>query len=120
MELIEFSRFFTREDVIDFYMKIDVQIIWRPYVNYETDTLMNPLKIVNSSSFGIPTIAYQEKAFEEMDGCYIPVHTLDEFLIQLDNLRSNPELYEKYSKRCLEKAEDYHIEHIAELYKALI
>jgi hypothetical protein len=119
IRLFNFSRFWARQHVVDFYTLIDVQIVWRPYVNYEKDVLMNPLKIVNSSSFGIPTIAYEERAFEEMDGCYIPVHTLDEFLIQLDNLRSNPEFYEKYSKRCLEKAEEYHIENIAKLYREL-
>ncbi|MDO8503814.1 MAG: hypothetical protein Q7S60_03925 [bacterium] len=119
MELLEFSKFFNRQDVIDFYMKIDVQIIWRPYVDYKRDILMNPLKLVNSSSFGIPTIAYEEKAFEEMDGCYIPVHTLDEFLTQLDALRSDPSLYESYANRCLEKSEEYYIENIAKLYKNL-
>lgn len=119
MELIEFSKFTTRQDVVNFYMDIDVQIVWRPYFDYSRDILMNPLKIVNASSFGIPTIAYSEPVFEEMSGCYIPVHTLDEFLTNLDNLRSHPDLYDEYSKRCLEKAKKYHIEKIAQLYKNL-
>jgi len=120
IELLEFSKFFSRQDVVDFYMKIDIQIIWRPYLDYNKDILANPLKLQNSAAFGVPTILYDEPVFKEMKGCYIPVHTLDEFLTQLDSLRSNPALYEKYSKRCIEKAEDYHIERIAELYKALI
>ena len=119
VELIEFSKFFSRQDVVDFYMKIDVQIIWRPYFDYRKDILMNPLKIVNSSSFGIPTIAYDEPVFKEMDGCYIPVHTLGEFLAELDKLRSDSELYDKYAKRCIEKSEEYHIEEIAKLYRNL-
>ena len=119
MELIEFSKFSTRKDVVNFYLGIDVQIIWRPYFDYRKDILMNPLKIVNSSSFGIPTITYDEKAFEEMDGCYIPVHTLYEFLYQLDNLRSSPSFYAGYSERCLKKSEEYHIDKIAKLYKNL-
>lgn len=118
-ELVEFSKFSTRQDIVNFYMGIDVQIVWRPYYNYKKDLLANPLKIVNASSFGIPTIAYAEKAFEEMKGCYIPVRTLEEFLTELDKLRSRPALYNKYAKRCLEKAEAYHIEKIAQMYKNL-
>jgi len=119
MKFIEFSQFFTREDVIDFYMQIDVQIIWRPSKDYGRDILMNSLKLQNSASFGIPTICYDEPVFKEMDGCYIPVKTLDEFFGQLDKLRSNPDLYDQYSKKCLEKAEEFHIEKIGELYKSL-
>ncbi len=119
MKLIEFSRFFTRADVIDFYMKIDIQIIWRPYRDHRKHKLLNPLKIVNASSFGIPTIAYQEENFGEMKGCYIPVQTLDEFFTELDKLKSNPKLYDQYAKRCIEKSEDYHIEKIAQLYRDL-
>ena len=119
MELIKFSKFYTRQDIIGFYLSIDVQIIWRPYYDYHKDILVNPLKIVNASSFGIPTIAYDEPAFKEVDSCYIPVSNLTEFLAELDNLRSNPTLYKKYSKRCLKKAEEYHIEKIAKLYEQL-
>lgn len=117
MELIEFSTIFTRQDVVDYYLNIDVQIIWRPYI--DDSRLINPLKIINASSFGIPTIMYEEKAAEEMDGCYIPVHTLDEFMVELDKLRSNPELYDQYAKTCIEKSEQYHIEKIGQLYKNL-
>lgn len=115
MELIEFSRFFTRQDIIDFYLKIDVQIVWRPYKKI----LSNPLKLVNAASFGIPTIALDENAFKEISGCYMPVKTLDEFLIYLDALKIVPGLYDICSTRCLEKAEEYHIENIGKLYKAL-
>jgi hypothetical protein len=115
MKLLEYSRFFTRQDIIDFYMKIDVQIIWRPYKK----TLSNPLKMVNASSFGIPTIALDEKAFHEMSGCYIPVDSLEGFLTHLDALKDNPSLYRHYSKACLAKSEHYHISNIGKLYKQL-
>lgn len=120
IELLEFSKFFSRQDVINFYMKIDIQIIWRPNFDYSKEILMNPLKLQNSAAFGVPTIAYDEPVFKEMKGCYIPVHTLDEFLTELDNLRENPALYWKISKRCLKKAEEYHIENIAKLYLDLL
>jgi hypothetical protein len=119
MKLLVLSKFFTRQDIVDFYMSIDVQIVWRPFYDYKKEILVNPLKIVNSASFGIPTICYDEKAFKEMRGCYIGVRTLKEFLFQLDILRSNPKLYDQYAKRCLTKAKKYHIKKIAQLYKNL-
>jgi hypothetical protein len=120
IELLEFSKFFSRQDVVNFYMMIDIQIIWRPNYDYSHDILMNHLKLQNSSAFGVPTIAYDEPVFKEMKGCYIPVHTLEEFLIELDKLRENPSLYKKISNKCLKKAEEYHIENVAKLYLDLL
>ncbi len=116
MDLLEFSEFFTRQDIIDFYKKIDVQIVWRPY----RKKLANPLKIVNAASFGIPTIALEEIYFKEMGNCYIGVRDLDHFLVELDRLRNSPILYQAYSNLCLKKAEEYHIDRIAGLYKDLV
>lgn len=115
MNLIEYSRFFSRQDIIDFNQKIDVQIVWRPYKKI----LSNPLKIVNAASFGIPTIALDEKAFWEMKGCYLPVANFQEFLVALDSLKRSPELYSALSAACLARSEAYHIENIAKLYKNL-
>ena len=115
VKLLFYSRFFSRQDIIDFYMKIDVQVIWRPYKKI----LSNPLKMVNASSFGIPTIALDEKAFKEFDGCYIPVKDMEGFMAHLEGLRDTPSLYSYYSKKCLEKSENYHIERIGQLFKNL-
>lgn len=115
INLIEFSTFFTRQDIVDFYKKIDVQLVWRPLKLY----LSNPLKLINASSFGIPTIALDEPAFKEMGGCYLPVATPEEFVSQLDALRTSSSLYAEYSKKCLKKAEEYHIDSIGRLYKNL-
>lgn len=115
LEFIEFSEFFTRQDIIDFYKRIDLQIVWRPYKK----RLANPLKIVNAASFGIPTIALDETYFREMGNCYLGVNNFSEFLTALDRLRSSPKLYSAYSEMCLQKAENYHIDRIAKLYKDL-
>lgn len=119
IKLLEFSKFFSRQDVVDFYKQIDIQIIWRPYLKFNKDRLWNPLKIVNSASFGIPTIAYDEPTFKEMEGCYIPVNSLDEFLVELDKLRESKGLYETYAGKCVAKAEEYHIDNIVKLYQQL-
>lgn len=119
LELVCFSKFSARQDIINFYLNIDVQIVWRPYLQYKQNILANPLKIVNAASFGVPTIAFDEPAFWETKGCYIPVHTLEEFLQKLDQLRSKPSLYKRYVQNGLKLAEKYHIEKIAKLYKNL-
>jgi len=115
IELVKFSKFFKREDIINFYMNIDLQIVWRPYKK----VLSNPLKIVNAASFGVPTIALYELAFREVGTCYMPVHNLEGFLARLGDLRRSHSLYDAYSRNCIEKSERYHIENIAKLYKEL-
>jgi hypothetical protein len=115
LELIEYSMFYPRMAVVDFYLKMDAMLVWRPFIA----PLTNPFKIVNASSFGIPTIAKDEPAFKEMDGCYMPVNTVNEFFDALDKLRSDQDLYSQISKTCIEKSERYHISKIAELYRQL-
>lgn len=115
IELVKFSKFFDRGDILNFYMDIDVQIVWRPY----RMKLSNSLKIVNAASFGIPTIAYDESVFQEVPGCYLPVRTLEDFLGALDRLIRSSELYSAISDGCLMTAERYHISNIAKLYKEL-
>lgn len=115
IELIKYSKFFSRQDVIDFYKQIDVQMVWRPY----RMRLSNPLKIVNAASFGIPTIAYEESVFHEVTGCYLPVQDPQQWLDALDRLIKSEELYESLSHKCLVTSDTYHIENIAKLYKEL-
>ncbi len=115
MDFVFNTTFSTRQEVVDFYKTIDIQITWRPYKM----RLRNPLKLVNAASFGIPTIALDEKNFQmELEGCYLPVHNFEEFLVQLDYLK-NPSVYAEYSQKCLQKAEEYHIDNIAKLYRNL-
>lgn len=124
LELVEHSIFYPRTSVTHFYKHIDVQIVWRPYIHkfYKKTPytgLVNPFKIVNTASYGIPTIALDEPPFKEMEGCYMPVHSEEEFFKALDTLRSDEGLYKSISETCLKKAEPYHIENIAKLYQAL-
>src|SRR3990167_1375506 len=118
LSLNEYSTFYPRMSVVSFYKQMDVMLVWRPY-NRDIPGLYNPFKIVNASAFGVPTIALDEPAFKEMEGCYIPVKTPGEFLTQLDALRTSSTLYNDMAKVCLQKAERYHIENIANLYRQL-
>lgn len=115
IKLLKYSKFFTREDIVNFYKQIDIQLVWRPY----RMRFSNPLKIVNASSFGIPTIAYEEEVFEEMRGCYVPVVSPARFLSEFDVLANYDPFYDQMARDCLRKAEEYHISKVAELYKSL-
>lgn len=115
IKLIEFSEFFERQDIINFYKSIDIQIVWRPYKK----KLANPLKIVNAASFGIPTIALDESHFKDLGNCYIGVRNQDQIFSELDLLIKYPSRYESFSKLCIQKAEEFHIDKIAALYKSL-
>lgn len=115
INLVFFHKFFTRQDIVNFYKSIDLQIVYRPYKK----RLSNPLKIVNAASFGIPTIALDEKAFKEVEGCYIPVDSYEELIKEIDRISTNWELYLDMTMYCVKKAEEYHIENVANLYKEL-
>lgn len=120
IKLLEMTNFTSREDIVNFYMNIDLQIVWRPFFDYSKNILVNPLKIVNAASFGIPTLALDEPVFEEVKGCYLPVNSLEDLLTKLDKLMIDPEKYQKIQKTCLETAEKYHIENIGKEYEKLV
>lgn len=115
IELYQYSKFFSRDDIIGFYMDIDVQIVWRPYKKI----LSNPLKLVNAASFGVPTVALDELAFKELEGHYIPVQDLNGLLSYIETFKNYASTYNYYSNLCIKKAEEYHIENVIELYKQL-
>lgn len=115
IELKFFHKFFSRADIVNFYMSIDLQLVWRPYKKI----LSNPLKIVNAASFGIPTIALDEPAFKEMHDTYYGVNDFNGFLKALDTFIAFPSVYKHYSEKCLGISEWYHIDKIASLYKQL-
>ena len=99
-----------RQDVVEFYKEIDIQISWRT-IQYP---FKNPLRIVNAASFGIPTVSYPELCYEEMDGYYIKVDTIERLVKEVVRLRDGWD-----AQRLIDKAEEYHISKIAELYKKL-
>lgn len=108
----------TRERVVNFYSDVDIQVTYRK--NTPNPKLRNPLKLENAGSFGIPTVAYPEEDYvDEWDGFFIPATDSDEILHSLWELKNNYDYYKEWSKKVIGKAEEYHIEHIAELYKNL-
>jgi len=110
-----------RLNVADFYLSLDVQVVYRPQAKYRLlAPFANPNKMGNSASMGIPTVAYPEKSYiREFEGCFLPANNIDEMVEWLKNLKDDPMLYQDIANRNLEKAEFYHIDNIAKLYQAL-
>jgi len=115
---IPLYNFRIRDDIINFYMQIDIQVIG--FFKFLTNVpYYHQTKIVNAMSFGIPTVAGQKLGYRDIDNCYIHVSNLDEFIIEVKKLKEEPEYYKYWSEKGLERAESYHISEIAKLYQAL-
>ncbi len=122
INLAQWSNFYPRTSVAKFHQKIDIHLQWRPWRKH----LSSPLKVVNASSFGVPTIALMqdEPSFEmEVPGCYVGVNDAKEWLAALDTLReadgTTTDRYKEIAKTCLETAEKYHIDNNIKLFEAL-
>lgn len=115
IQLTSNGRIYSRQDDVEYYKTLDIQVVWRPYATWTG----NPLKIINAASFGIPTIALKEPGFIDVDGYYFPVSNEEEFIKALEDLINNRELYDQYSERCVEMSENYHIDRIGNLYQEL-
>ena len=119
MELNFYHTYKTRQDVMNFYLSIDVQIVWRAEPGY-IKMLKNPLKLSNAGSFGIPTVAYPEDNFvAEYGSSFLQVRSIPEMVTAVEALRRDSKLYSQYSLAVERKAEEYYITNIAKLYSDL-
>src|SRR5512135_874092 len=106
----------TRQDVVDFYKRIDIQVVWSgPKFKQQS---RGPTKFINASSFGIPTVGYPQECCAEIEGDYIRANTIPELLTELEKLK-DPGHYVAWSRKVLPTAEPYHISNIAKLYMEL-
>jgi hypothetical protein len=109
----------TRQGVIDAYLEMDVQIIWRDLNGLRQRPLKNALKIVNAASFGIPTIALPEPGYDDVRDYYIPAHTMRQVADVLRDLAQGGYGAIWNEERLLYLAEEYHIDNIAKRYAEL-
>jgi glycosyltransferase involved in cell wall biosynthesis len=99
------------EDIVEFYRGIDVQVVWRTMRR----PLKDPEKITNAMSLGIPTVAWPEPAYEEVNGYYWPAWDFDQLAAQIEELRKGWD-----QERLIAKGEEYHIDNVAKLYRGLL
>lgn len=112
----------SRDDVCNFYKSIDIQICFRKKTDMNPwPELRDPLKLINASSFGIPTVAYPEPTYaDEFGGCFLEADCLDDVVAQCDWLKKFGWTYHKISVSALQRAEQYHIQHIAPMFRRLL
>lgn len=108
--------FKIRQDAIDLYSSIDFLVIGA-YVK-ENDPHKVPTKLINAGSFGIPSVAYPLKGYEEIEGTYLKAYDMDDILSQTQKLKE-PHFYSLWADKARTMAEKYHISNIAKLYEKL-
>ena len=105
----------SREDVVDFYKQIDIQLVYaHRKVSRQS---IGPTKAINAASFGIPTVAYPQVCYQEIEGKYIKAGNFDQLLDELKKLKDR-EYYESWATK-VDWTEKYHISERAKLYKEL-
>src|SRR3989344_675595 len=117
LKFIAFYYFKNREDVVDFYKKIDFQII--PHFWFDdSEIYRHPTKMISAASYGIPTIAARKSGYKEWEESYIPVQSIEDMLLEIEKLK-NKDYYYQFAKKITTAAEPYHIENVSKLYREL-
>lgn len=117
------TEFKSQQDVIDFYKNMDIQLCFRKFRGIEMrepPELKNPLKLENAGSFMIPTVSYPEPNFMHEFGCgFLPARSLNGIVEQCRDLKEDKTLYQEVSGSAHAKAQEFHIDKIAPLYREL-
>lgn len=120
LELRVYGNCARRGHVVNAYLETDIQFTWRNDVTERLLYTKNPLKILNAASFGIPTVANIEPAFEyECRDHYFGVRALSEALDAIRELQTNPACYERFAAVGPTLAEPYHVDHIGAAFQRL-
>lgn len=110
----------TREQVVKFYLGIDIQIYSRPKWGSTTQKFQDSLKIVNAGSFGIPTVApYELNDAVEFPGCRQVAPTIDDMLAQCRRMKEDRLFYDEAVAKIQPLTERFHISRIAPRYLKL-
>ena len=115
VDLIPIMSYTIREDMLNFFKKIDYLIVWNSE-EYKDYPHSHPTKLINAASFGIPSLSQPILAYKEFEGFYIHITDVDSLVAEVEKLKVN---YEEWSDKVFAEAEKYHISRIAEIYKKL-
>jgi len=125
LEFIYEDNCMTRDDVVNLYKKIDIQVAYRPsldnlHPHRSLSWYKDSLKIYNAGSFGIPTVAYPDPCFVyDFKDYFVEARTMEEMADGCAELKNNTSLYKEMSEKILLKSEEYHISNIINDYYAL-
>jgi len=118
LNFITCFNFKNRQDVLDFYKQIDIQIIGHFGFVDNSEVYRHPTKIISAASFGIPTIANWKLGYKEIEGSYIQSRNMDSMIEEVKKMK-NKDYYNKFANKIIKSAEPYHISKIAEKYRSL-
>ncbi len=116
------TEFRTRQDVCDFYKKIDIQVTFRPKSPTQlcAPELKNPLKLENAGSFKVPSICCAEPSYiDEFKDCFLIAENVKDIIKQCEFLKNDSLAYKQVSEACHARAQDYHIDKIIPQYEQL-
>jgi len=108
----------TREDAIAFYKSIDFLVIGG-YGKLPSDLWqITPTKMINAASFGVPSLSFMRVGYKEWEGYYTQFQTMLDLILEVRRLK-NENYYNELSEQIQNKAKEYHISKIGELYRSL-
>jgi len=120
IEFTMLTEFKTRQDIVDYYKTIDLQLCFRlpGTIHNLVPQLRNPLKLANAGSFGIPTIAYPEPSYvDEWDGSFFPIGGLQGLIHWVDEIKRDWEVYAFMRYLAVNRAKQYYIDNVIANYR---
>lgn len=117
IDFVSILTYQTRQDMIDFFKKIDFLVAWN-IDEYKDYPHSHPTKLINAASFGIPTLTQPIAGYKEFAEFYIPIKDMDSLVEEAVKLK-DINYYHQWSDAAFKESERYHISKIAELYRQL-
>src|SRR3989344_1132453 len=117
IEFVSAFNYKIRQDMVDFFKKIDFLVTWWSSYNL-TAFRGHPTKIINAASFGIPSLSQFSPGYKEFEGFYIQIGDMDSLVEEAIKLK-DADYYNQWSDKVFKEAEKYHISNIAKLYRKL-
>jgi len=113
----------TREDVVEFYKNIDIQVCFRlpRLLKHMPPEMKNPLKIYNAGSFKIPTVSYPELNYvKECPDAFFEASSVDRIAGICSMLVKERATYNGLADRAYKLSKSHHINIIAKKYEEFV
>jgi len=105
----------SREDVIEAYLEMDINLVFddSPAKVLFPPEIKCSLKVINASSFGIPTVGFRELAYRDVR--MVEASNMYKIVVACLALRDKL-VYNPMAEACIEEAKKFHIKEIAKKY----
>ena len=109
----------TRQDAVDFYKSIDL-FIYAEWIGGDSPFKI-PTKMMNAASFGVPSISISSTKLQgnkEIEDYYVRAFDIEDMLFKALAFK-DMSYHKAWADKVAKFSENYHIEHISELYRKL-